>query len=100
MKFDNETKFEGYKIFLYTKDYSVPVQLELTEEQYKNKKHLLNWIDFLVKTEQWVPYNLYKDLFEISEEDYNDLALEYINHMTVEYEYFHRKTRKIDLDLE
>ena len=47
-----------------------------------------------------MPYNLYKDLFEISEEDYNDLALEYVNHMTVEYEYFHRKTRKINLDLE
>lgn len=100
MKYDYEATFEGYKVLFYTKDFTTPVQLVLTNEQYKDKKQLLNWIDFLIKTEQWVPYNLYKDIFEIAEESYNDLGLEYVKDMTVEYEYYLRKTKKINLDLE
>ena len=41
MKYDYEVTFDGYKVLFYTKDFTTPVQLVLTNEQYKDKKAII-----------------------------------------------------------
>ena len=73
--FDNCSSFEGYEITLFRKDQGEPFSFRLTNEEFEEKKELVIMLDFLIKTNQWIPYNIYKDLCNMPEMNYPGLRL-------------------------
>lgn len=100
MQFDREEEFKGYKILFFRKRKAIPVQYTLTKEEYEERKSFLIWIDFLIKTEQWVPYSLYKEVFDnkINEDKYEELHLSDIITMEITYEEYYRGIKDINLE--
>jgi hypothetical protein len=93
--FDNCTKYKGYEITIYKKDDSTPVMFRLTEDEFEQRKQLVIWLDFLIKTDQWVPYELYKDLFDLEEYMYPGLRV--IEDMDIHYLEYTLRTKKINI---
>lgn len=89
-----------YIVEFFLKGKVESTELSLSKEDFRNKKHLLNWIDFLAKTEQWVPYNLFKDVFNIGEDVYDILGLSNVLEMKIRYESFRLTVEYINLDEE
>lgn len=73
--FDVCEEIKGYEILLFRKDKCKPVSFILTEEEFEKNKQLVIWLDFLIKTDQWIPYAIYQDLFNLEEENYPGLRL-------------------------
>lgn len=89
-------EYKGYQITLICLNGSKRV-FDLTIDEFVEKKHLIQWIDFLVKTNQWIPYDLYKDVFAIEEYEYK--GLEDIREFKVQYVEIVNKFKDINLDL-
>lgn len=98
MQFDREEKFKGYNIYFFCKGENTPVRFRMSEEDFNEYESFLNWMDFLVKTEQWIPYAFYKDVFNMEEQEYKDLKLENVEMMEINYEEYYRRIKDIDLD--
>ena len=81
--FDEYEEFKGYEIVLYRRDKCIPAVFNLTEEEFEENKQLVILLDFLIKTDQWVPYAIYQDLFKLPEENYPGLRL--IDEMQLRY---------------
>lgn len=92
--FDEYQKFKGYKFVVTKRDNSKAV-FTLTEDEFKDRKKLINWLDFLFKTKQWIPFALWEDLFNIHEYEY--IGLKEINDLEVYYIEIINKFKRIDL---
>ena len=62
-----------YYQFALTNFIGVTRLYTLTESEFNNKKELVQWLDFLIQTGQWIPYDLYHDLFGIHESVYDGI---------------------------
>ena len=89
-------EYKGYQITLIRLNGSKHV-FDLTVDEFFKKKQLIQWIDFLVKTDQWIPYDLYKDVFTIEEYEYK--GLENIREFKVQYVEIVNKFIDVNLDL-
>ena len=100
MEIVKNTLYDDYNVEFYLKneDFIVPVELTIKSDELEDKKQLLNWIDFLIKTDQTIPYNLYKDIFGITEEEYKFFYLENVKEMKIRYERVHITVGYVDLD--
>ena len=100
MEIVKNTLYDDYNVEFYLKneDFIVPVELTIKSDEFEDKKQLLNWIDFLIKTDQTIPYNLYKDIFGITEEEYKFFYLENVKEMKIRYERVHMTVCYVDLD--
>ena len=70
--------FEEYSVVKYyqfslTNFIGVTRLYTLTESEFNSKKELVQWLDFLIQTGQWIPYDLYHDLFGIPESLYDGI---------------------------
>ena len=92
--FDEYHEFKGYK-FVVTKLDNTKTVLTLTDEEFRSRKKLINWLDFLIKTDQWIPFDLWKDLFDISEEEY--VGLKEVKGLDVHYIEIINKYKRINL---
>ena len=54
---------------------------------------LVNLLEFLIKTNQWIPYAVYQDLFNLPEEKYEEL--EYVDDINIYYIEYSLKLKKI-----
>jgi hypothetical protein len=81
--YDEYYEFKGYKITVFREDGNPPANFSLTKEDFENKRDLITWMDFLIKTNQWIPYAVYEDLFGITEYEY--IGLRKINCMKIQY---------------
>ena len=70
--FKDQVVFKYYQ-FLLTDFIGVTRVYTLTEDEFNNKKEVINWLDFLIQTGQWIPYDLYHDLFGIPESLYDGI---------------------------
>lgn len=93
---DVNFEYKGYQITLINYK-GEKFDFELTEEDFFEKKHLICWIDFLIKTNQWIPYDLYRDVFVI--EEYKYQGLENIKEIKVQYVEIINKYINVNLDL-
>ena len=73
--FDVCEEIKGYEVILYRTDKCQPAVFNLTEDEFEENKQLIIWLDFLVKTNQWIPYAIYQDLFKLPEDNYPGLRL-------------------------
>lgn len=89
--FDSCDSFEGYEISLIKKDNYVTFRL--TPEEFELNEMLVNLLEFLIKTNQWIPYAVYQDLFNLPEEQYEEL--EYIDDINIYYMEYSLKLKKI-----
>lgn len=89
--FDSYDRFEGYEISLIKKDKSVTFRL--TEEEFEMNEDLINILEFLIKTNQWIPYPVYQDLFNLPKGKYEEL--EYIDDINIYYIEYSLKLKKI-----
>lgn len=92
--FDVYNEFKGYK-FVVTKLDGTKAVFTLTEEEFKERKQLINWLDFLIKTNQWIPFALWKDLFDIKDLDY--VGLKEVLDLEVHYIEIINKFKRINL---
>ena len=88
-------EYKGYQITLICLNGSKHV-FDLTVDEFFEKKHLIQWIDFLVKTDQWIPYDLYHDLFGIPESLYDGIE----NIETIEVKFVENVITCKDIDLD
>ena len=93
--FDECTEYKGYEIIIYGKKSNVPVVIRLTIDEYDERKQLITWLDFLIKTDQWVPYELYKDIGDIDESEYS--RIETVYDMSIHYIEYSLRTKKINI---
>ena len=89
--FDSCDSFEGYEISLIKKDNYVTFRL--TPEEFELNEMLVNILEFLIKTNQWIPYAVYQDLFNLPEERYEEL--EYVDDINIYYMEYSLKLKKI-----
>jgi hypothetical protein len=89
-------EYKGYQLTLVCLNGTKHV-FDLTVDEFFKKKQLIQWIDFLVKTDQWIPYDLYKDVFTIEEYEYK--GLENIREFKVQYVEVVNKFIDVNLDL-
>lgn len=89
--FDSCDSFKGYEISLIKKDKSVTFRL--TNEEFELNEMLVNLLEFLIKTNQWIPYAVYQDLFNLPEEKYEEL--EYVDDINIYYIEYSLKLKKI-----
>lgn len=89
--FDSCDSFEGYEIALIKKDNHVTFRL--TPEEFELNEMLVNILEFLIKTNQWIPYAVYQDLFNLPEEQYEEL--EYVDDINIYYMEYSLKLKKI-----
>ena len=94
-QFEECSEFRYYQILL-TKFDKVTRIFTLTEDEFKNSKELLNWMDFLISTNQWITFELYRDIFGINEAMYE--GLENIEKMEIKYIETISKCTDVDLD--
>lgn len=92
--YDDYTQYEGYEIVIYKRDKTRPAVFRLDVEEFNERKELLIWLDFLIKTDQWVPYAVYKDLFGLEEDYYPGLRV--LDDMEIHYIEYSLKTKKIN----
>ena len=93
--FDEYQVFKYYQ-FLLTDFIGVTRVYTLTEDEFNNKKDLINWMDFLISTGQWIPFDLYHDLFGINESMYK--GIENIEEMKVKFIEMVSTCKDVDLD--
>lgn len=85
-----------YYQFLLTDFMGITRIYTLTEDEFNNKKELINWLDFLIHTGQWIPYDLYHDLFGIPESLYD--GIENIETLQVKFVETVSTCKDVDLD--
>ena len=85
-----------YYQFLLTDFIGITRIYTLTEDEFNNKKELINWLDFLIQTGQWIPYDLYYDLFGIPESLYNGIE----NIETIQVKFIETVSTCKDIDLD
>ena len=73
--FDDNFSFKGYEVTLFRKDQAHPFSFRLTDEEFEANKELVIRLDFLIKTNQWIPYAIYKDLIDLPEDNYPGLRV-------------------------
>lgn len=96
MEFDSCSIFEGYEFTLFRRDNpSIPAVFRITKEEFEERKELVIRLDFLIKTNQWIPYAIYEDLFELPEIKYPGLRL--IDDISINYIEFSLKQKKINI---
>ncbi len=91
--FDECTEYKGYDITIFGKKSNKPVVIRLTIDEYNERKQLITWLDFLIKTDQWIPYELYKDIGMINENEYSEI--ETVFNMEIQYVEYSLRTKKI-----
>ena len=92
--FDFYEEFKGYKFNVFTKKGTRRV-FTLEESEFNKKQQLVLWLDFLIKTNQWIPYPVWFDLFELPEEEY--FEFKEIDHMETVYIEIINKMKKVNL---
>ena len=102
MKIVKDKIYDDYNVEFYLKneEFPVPVELTIKSSEFEKKKKFLNWIEFLIKTEQSVPYNLYEYVFSITEEEYEKFYLENVKEMKIRYERVRITVGYVNLDEE
>ena len=93
--FDECVNYEGYEITLFRKDHAKPFSFRITDEEFEDKKELVIRLDFLIKTNQWIPYAIYEDLIDLPEDMYPGLRI--IEDIDITYMEFVLKTKKIHI---
>lgn len=93
--FDEYSVFKYYQ-FLLTDLKGITRVYTLTENEFEDKKDLINWLDYLVSTGQWITFELYHDLFGISESMYS--GIENIEQLQVKHIETVHKCTDVDLD--
>ena len=93
---DEYTVNKYYEVSLLQMD-GITRVFYLSEDDFNKNIELLKWIEFLVLTNQWIPFPLYQDAFGINETLYKGLDnVENINIKFIESVVI---TTEIDLDL-
>ena len=87
--------FDEYSVFKYYQFLLTDFK-GITENEFEDKKDLINWLDYLISTGQWVTFDLYHDLFGIPESMYN--GIEDIEQLQVKYIETVHKCTDVDLD--
>lgn len=96
MEFDSYSIFEGYEIAVFRRDNpNVPTVFRITKEEFEERKELIIRLDFLIKTNQWIPYAIYEDLFGLPESKYPGLRV--IDDISINYIEFSLKQKKINI---
>jgi hypothetical protein len=96
MEFDSCSIFKGYEFTIFRRDNpNIPVVFRITKEEFEERKELVIRLDFLIKTNQWIPYAIYEDLFGLPESKYPGLKL--IDDMNINYIEFSLKQKKINI---
>ena len=93
--FDEYSVFKYYQ-FLLTDFKGITRVYTLTEPEFEDKKDLINWLDYLVSTGQWITFELYHDLFGIPESMYS--GIENIERLQVKHIETVHKCTDVDLD--
>jgi hypothetical protein len=92
--YDFYEEFKGYKFHVFTKRGTQRV-FTLDEKTFKEKNQLVLWFDFLIKTNQWIPYAVWQDLFNLPEYMYYEFKE--IDHMETCYIEIINKMKKVNL---
>ena len=93
--FDEYSVFKYYQ-FLLTDFKGITRVYTLTESEFEDKKDLINWLDYLISTGQWITFELYHDLFGIPESMYS--GIENIEQLQVKHIETVHKCTDVDLD--
>ena len=93
--FDECTEYKGYDITIFGKNNNIPVIIRLSIDEFNDRKQLITWLDFLARTNQWVPYDLYKDIGNISEGQYR--RIENVSSIDIQYVEYSLRTKKINI---
>ena len=89
-------EYKGYKVILINIENKQFV-FDLSINEFDEKIKFIHWIDFLVKTKQWVPYELYNEVFVLEEDKYKEI--EFIKEFKVQYVEIVNKYINVNLDL-
>lgn len=89
-------EYKGYKVILINIENKQFV-FDLLMNEFDEKIKFIHWIDFLVKTKQWVPYELYNEVFILEEDKYKEI--EFIKEFKVQYVEIVNKYINVNLDL-
>ena len=89
-------EYKGYKVILINIENKQFV-FDLSISEFDEKIKFIHWIDFLVKTKQWVPYELYNEVFILEEDKYKEI--EFIKEFKVQYVEIVNKYINVNLDL-
>ena len=89
-------EYKGYKVILINIENKQFV-FDLSMNEFDEKIKFIHWIDFLVKTKQWVPYKLYNEVFMLEEDKYKEI--EFIKEFKVQYVEIVNKYINVNLDL-
>lgn len=89
-------EYKGYKVILVNIENKQFV-FDLSINEFDEKINFIHWIDFLVKTKQWVPYELYNEVFILEEDKYKEI--EFIKEFKVQYVEIVNKYINVNLDL-
>ena len=89
-------EYKGYKVILINIENKQFV-FDLSMNEFDEKIKFIHWIDFLVKTKQWVPYELYNEVFILEEDKYKEI--EFIKEFKVQYVEIVNKYINVNLDL-
>ena len=89
-------EYKGYKVILINIENKQFV-FDLSINEFDEKIKFIHWIDFLVKTKQWVPYELYNEVFILEEDEYKEI--EFIKEFKVQYVEIVNKYINVNLDL-
>lgn len=89
-------EYKGYKVILINIENKQFV-FDLSINEFDEKIKFIHWIDFLVKTKQWVPYELYNEVFILEEDKYKEI--EFIKEFKVQYVEIVNKYINVNLDL-
>lgn len=93
--FDDNFSFKGYEVTLFRKDQAHPFSFRLTDEEFEANKELVIRLDFLIKTNQWIPYAIYKDLIDLPEDNYPGLRV--IENIDITYLEVSIRSKKIHI---
>lgn len=72
-----------YRITLVSYSGKPSITFIMTEDEFDFKKDMLIWLDFLIKTDQWVTYEMLHELFEMDSYTYMDFK--YLKEMKIQY---------------
>lgn len=80
--YEDYIEHEEYRIILTTYANKPKVVFPLSTEEFNEKKDLIIWLDFLIKTDQWITYEMLYEIFGIDTYEYRDLK--YLKEMTIQ----------------
>lgn len=81
--YEDYIEHEEYRIILKSYDNKPEIMFVLSTKEFEDKKDLIIWLDFLIKTDQWITFELLYDIFGIEPYQYRDLK--YLKDMTIKH---------------